>query len=384
MKISTPSGSVIIAGILLASLTAATAQTAKIKKVSAKGQAAKTEAPSPEKVAQYVRERFGMPSTYKVTPGSLEASAAPGYYQVQLTTDDGKQTRQQIVTISKDGHYLLVGPLVALNGDVDAAIVQQLRDQFRLPPSETLTPGPLHASKTPGFLVTTVTATMTGSTGPQTQNHDFFVTDDKKFLAIGDIYDFTKDPRKEALRVISLKDSPTQGPANAPVTIVEFADLECPSCAHMHQFLEDQLLPKYGDKVRVVFKEFPLVNIHQWAVAGAVANECAYKIDPSKFVAYRSLIFQHQTDVDAVQANSSQVRDLLLGYGQQVGLDRGKLAPCFDGQESKSRVDEGKHEGDELSVNQTPTFYINGKILAGGAPPDIFYQAVDDALKNVK
>ena len=55
---------------------------------------------------------------------------------------------------------------------------------------------------------------------------------------------------------------------------------------------------------------------------------------------------------------------------------------CFDAQSSKPRVDEGKHEGDELSVNQTPTFYINGKILAGGAPPDVFYQAVDDALKG--
>ena len=71
-------------------------------------------------------------------------------------------------------------------------------------------------------------------------------------------------------------------------------------------------------------------------------------------------------------------------YGQQVGLDRGKLGACFDAQSSKPRVDEGKHEGDELSVNQTPTFYINGKILAGGAPPDVFYQAVDDALKGVK
>lgn len=378
-RLSSMSGNV-IALMVLAGVTVAAGQTVNVKTVAAKGHAhsaEKIEAPTSDRVAQFVRERFGMPSNVKVTAGPLEASPDPGFYQAQLTTDDGKQPRQQIISVSKDGHYLIVSPLVPLNGDVDAAIVQQLRDQLRIPSTENLAPGVLHASKFPGFLNTTITAT----NGTQTQTHDFFVTDDKKFLALGDVYELNKDPRKEALRVMSLKDAPTQGPSGAPVTIVEYADLECPSCAHMHQFLENDLLPKYSGKVRVIFKEFPL-QFHQWAIAGAVANECAYQLDPSKFVPYRTLIFQHQSDVDAVQANSSQVRDLLLGYGQQVGLDRGNLAACFDAQSSKSRVDAGKHEGEELSVSSTPTFYINGKILAGGAPPDVFYQAVDDALKG--
>ena len=372
-----------MAGVLLASLTVAAGQSGSLKIIPAKGHphsALKSEPPSSEKVAEFVRERFGIPSNVKVSAGPLEQSADPAFYQVQISTDDGKQPKQQYVTVSKDGHYLVVSPLVPLNGDVDAAIVQQLRDQLRIQATVDLKPGPLHASRFPGFLNITISA----SSGTQTQAQDFFVTDDKKFLALGQVFEFNKDPRKEALRVMSLKDQPTQGPAAAPVTIVEYADLECPSCARMHQFLEDQLVPKYGGKVRVVFKEFPLINIHQWAVAGAVANECAYQLDSSKFVPYRTLIFQHQNDVDAVQANSSQVRDLLLSYGQQVGLDRGKLAACFDAQSSKPRVDAGRHEGEELSVNQTPTFYINGKILTGGAPPDVFYQAVDDALKGVK
>ena len=373
----------VLASISLAGLTVFAAQSGnKLKTVAAKGQsrvALKSDPPTSERVAQFVRERFGIPSNVKVSAGALEPSPDSSFYQAEITTDDSKQTKQQPVTVSKDGHYLVLGALVPLNGDVDATIVQQLREQFKLPASENLTPGALHASKFPGFLSTTVTA----SNGTQSQTHDFFVTDDKKFLALGDVFEFNKDPRKEALRVMSLKDMPTQGPTGAPVTIVEYADLECPSCAHMHQFLEDELLPKYGDKVRLIFKEFPLA-IHQWAVQGAVANECAFQIDPSKFVPYRTLIFHHQNDVDAVQANSSQVRDLLLSYGQQVGLDRGKLSGCFDAQSSKSRVDAGRHEGEELSVSQTPTFYINGKILAGGAPPDVFYQAVDDALKGSK
>jgi predicted DsbA family dithiol-disulfide isomerase len=74
----------------------------------------------------------------------------------------------------------------------------------------------------------------------------------------------------------------------------------------------------------------------------------------------------------------------LLDLGQQVGLDRAKLAVCLDSQASKPRVDEGRKEGDALAVSQTPTFYINGKILIGGPPPEAFYQAVEDALRGSK
>jgi protein-disulfide isomerase len=239
----------------------------------------------------------------------------------------------------------------------------------------------LHPSKYAGFLNVTVTA---NDAVHPSQSQEFLLTDDKKFLNLGGaVYPLNVDPRRQALSVMTLKDQPTQGPARAPVTIVEYADLECPSCAHMHEFLEDQLVPKYGDKVRVVFKEFPLVKIHQWAETAAIANECAYQIDPSKFVPYRTLIFKHQNDVDAVQANASQVHELLMSYGQQVGLDGAKLASCVDSQASKARVEQGMHEGEQLSVNSTPTFYINGK-FQGAAPPDIFFQAVDDAMKESK
>jgi protein-disulfide isomerase len=342
----------------------------------------KSDAPSVDKVLQFVRDKFGVVSTVKLSMGSLDPSPDPDYYQTVVSIDDGKQPRQQALSISKNGRLLLIGDLVPLSGDMNAAIPQAVRDAFKVPASVDLSvTGSLHPSKYPGFLNVTV---MAHDAVHPSQSQDFLVTDDKKYLNLGgQVYPLNVDPRRQALSVISLKDQPTQGPARAPVTIVEYADLECPSCARMHQFLEDQLVPKYGDKVRVVFKEFPLVKIHQWAETAAIANECAYKIDPSKFVPYRTLIFQHQNDVDAAQANASQVHDLLMSYGQQVGLDGAKLASCVDTQASKARVEEGMHEGEELSVNSTPTFYINGK-FQGAAPPDIFFQAVDDAMKETK
>ncbi|HUI42997.1 MAG TPA: DsbA family protein [Terriglobia bacterium] len=338
----------------------------------------KSEAPSREKVERYVRERFGLVSTTKVTIASFEPSADPGFLQTMVTVNDGKQSKDVPVSVSKDGRYLLVGPWVPLDGDVDAAIVQQVREHFKIPAKVNLATGALGPSPYHDFLVTTLTAT----DGSQTQTQKFIVTGDKKFLGLGDLYPFNVDPRRQALGIMSLKDQPTQGPASAPVTIVEYADLECPSCAHMHQYLEDEFLPKYGNKVRMVFKEFPL-PFHAWSKNAAVANECAFQMDPAKFVPYRTLIFKHQTDIDASQASSTDVRDLLLGYGQQAGLDRGRLSACFDAQASLARVEAGRKEGEQLSVTQTPTFYVNGRIYPGPTP-EILTQAVEDALNAAK
>ena len=101
-------------------------------------------------------------------------------------------------------------------------------------------------------------------------------------------------------RLINTKNQPSVGPSNAPVTIVEYADLECPRCAYFQKFLEEELIPRYGNKVRIVFKEFPL-TFHTWSTTGAVANECAYVIDPSKFLNYRTLIFGSQATINARQ-----------------------------------------------------------------------------------
>jgi protein-disulfide isomerase len=341
---------------------------------------AKSEPPSHDKVLAYLKERFGVVSTTQLSVGDFQASAAPGFWQATVTSNDGKQTKDQPVTVSGDGRYLFMGPLVPLGGKGDpAAITQAIREQFKLHSDLNVTATDPKASKYQGFLTTTVTA----SDGTHSNTLAFYLTDDRQFMTLSnDIYRFDLDPRKEALSIISLKDQPTQGAANASVTIVEYADLECPSCAHLHDYLEHEFMPKYGSKVRIVFKEFPL-PFHQWARYGAIANECAYQIDPSKFVDYRTLIFQHQNDVDAVQANASQVRELLMSYGQQAGLDAAKLGVCYDSQASKARVDAGHKEGEDLGVNQTPTVYINGRPFPG-PPPDVFVQAVEDALAQAK
>jgi protein-disulfide isomerase len=215
-------------------------------------------------------------------------------------------------------------------------------------------------------------AVITASDGKNTQTAEIFITKDRRTGILGGI---VLPFREDFVRgLIKTKDAPSLGPSNAPVTVVEYADLQCPACARLHEFLEKELLPKYGDKVRVIFKEFPL-PWHDWSTAAAVANECAYQINPSVFPAYRTLIFANQNAI-----NASNVRERLLALGDDAGVDRSRLAACVDSKASLSRVEEARQEGKNLGINGTPTTFVNGRIIVGPAPQTTFYKIVDEAL----
>ena len=254
---------------------------------------------------------------------------------------------------------------------ISQKIVQYLRERFNFPATVKLTTGTFRNSPYADFYVTTVIV----DDGKEKKNQDFFVSKNGRYLIDGTIFTLGADPKREVVQSISLHDVPSEGAANAPVTIVEFSDLQCPSCALFHEFLTKQLLPKYQGQVRVVFKEFPLVNIHAWALTGAIADQCVYQINPQSYVPYRSLIYQHQTSLTGANA-----RDALVQYGEQLGIDRLRLATCIDSKATLPRVERDAREGTQLGVSQTPTSYINGKILTGAASPDIVFKAIEEAL----
>jgi protein-disulfide isomerase len=331
-----------------------------------------TVSPNTERIVRYIRERFGVPDSQSLTLDQFQSAAYPGYYRTTVTVEEGKDKKKSTIAVSADGRYLILSDFLPIGGNAQAGIVKQITDQFKLPADVKVSVGPFTACSFPGFLQTTITA----SSGARENKQKYYVTRDKRFIVLGGIFNMGIDPKEHALKIMKIADQPYEGGANAPVTIVEYADLECPMCAQEHRFLLDELLPHYGDKVKVVFKEFPLVQIHTWAYTGAIANECAYQIDPSKYAAYRSIIFAHQANITAVTA-----RDLLLYYGQEVGLDRLKLAACIDSKASLPRVEAGMREGQELGVDRTPTFFINGQILIGGGPRDGFFHVIDEALR---
>jgi len=256
--------------------------------------------------------------------------------------------------------------------DTRDKILRYLHERFPLSPTAKMTVGPLRPSAFPGFYQTTVTV----DDGKQTGTQDFYVSKDGHYLIQGNVYTLGADPRREAERQISTQGKPSAGPASAPVTIVEFADLQCPTCAKMHQFLESQLLPKYGEKVRVVFKEYPLVQIHDWALTAALANECVYVLKPEAFVPYRTKVFENQTNITATSAQAQLER-----YAEQAGVDPAKLRACIESKQTMGEIESDFKEAQALGVTSTPTFFINGKMLVGG-PPEEFYKVIDETLRR--
>jgi protein-disulfide isomerase len=337
--------------------------------------AVRSDSQTRERIAHFFRERFGMTDETKLAVEPLQPYTNPDLYQTTITLGDGTQKRTQDVFITKDYHYLVLGNLYTLGADPKNEIAQHVRERFKLPATMTLTVGPYRDSPFPDFFATKITA----STGNQTQAQDFYVTKDKRCFVLGSIFNLTTNLRQEALQTIVTDGQSSQGPAHAPVTIVEFSDLECPSCARFHQFLEKEVIPKYGNQVRIVFKELPLVSIHPWALTGAIACQCAYQLDPATYVPYRSLIFQNQNTIDPTNA-----RQRLLSLGEQIGLNRLQLATCIDAKVSLQRVEENFREATAIGVQSTPTTFINGRRIVGLPSPQEYFKAVDKALRAAR
>jgi protein-disulfide isomerase len=343
--------------------------------------AAATTSAMNQKIIQYVRERYGIPDAVKVNVAPFQDSEYTDFYTTTISVDDGTNKKARRALITKDGRYLVMGAVmvasptaqhnVAANTSAtDKKIVDYVRTRFKVPAAVKLTVGPFHDSEYADFYETTIF----GQEGGKQSATPAFMTKDGRYTVIGSVYNLNADPRREVEQTINLREQPTVGPANAPVTIVEFADLECPTCAEMHKFIETQLLPKYGNKIRIVFKEFPLVTIHDWSLRAAVANECAYQMNPADYFPYRSIIFESQGMI-----NAANVRQLLLDFGQRVGLNQLKLATCLDSKASLPRVEADMQEGRKLGVMSTPTLFVNG-VPVVGLSPDRIYGMIDKAL----
>jgi len=328
-----------------------------------------------DKILKYLRERFGVPDTVKLTLGPLLPSpVVPGFNQAAVMVADGKNQKSQPVLVSRDARFLVVvtGSIVDLPQDTPAEIAQRFHETYKTPDTLKLTVGASKPSASPAFNE----AVLTMDDGKNKQDRTLLITHDGKHMILSDLYPLGVDPRQLALHNMALTGEPSVGPPNAPVTLVEYADLQCPTCARMHDFLETKLIPRYGNKLHVVFKEYPL-PMHDWSFTAAIADQCAYEINPSSYVPLRTLIFQNQQLI-----NIANLRDTLLNFGEQSGVDRVKLAGCLDSKASLSRIQRDMAEAKRINVASTPTVFINGRMIVGLPSEDAYYQAIDAALQG--
>jgi protein-disulfide isomerase len=160
---------------------------------------------------------------------------------------------------------------------------------------------------------------------------------------------------------------PWTGGKDAAVTIVEFSDFQCPYCRAAEPVLK-QVRAKYGDKVKLVYMDFPL-GMHQHAMDAAVAGRCA--ADQNKFWQLHDAMFSDQSKLDAASLKASAAK---------VGLDSNKFNACFDAKTGTDGIKSDQAQAARLGVNGTPTFYVNGREMVGMESADGFSVVIDDEL----
>ncbi len=168
----------------------------------------------------------------------------------------------------------------------------------------------------------------------------------------------------------------TKGSENAPVTLVEYGDFQCPACATYYPIVERVIAEEGGDKVRFVFRHFPLAQ-HANAMPAGMASEAAGA--QGKFWEMYSILYEKQRDWE----NAKDSKIIFTKYAEDLGLDMVKFAEDFESQYLKDRINNDYKGGAKGGVNSTPTFFVNGKKIDSPANYDAFKKIIDDAIPKI-
>jgi len=180
-----------------------------------------------------------------------------------------------------------------------------------------------------------------------------------------------EQPSRESVAEFKItKDDHVRGDFNAPITLVEFSDFECPFCAR-HYPTMNKILNGYKGKVRLVYKHFPL-GFHPNAQKAAEASECAS--EQGKFWEYHDKIFENQSSGLSAEKFKQWAKDL--------GLNSNKFNDCLDSGKYAQKVQADYQEGLQKGVNGTPATFVNGQLVSGALPYESFKQIIDNLLNQ--
>jgi protein-disulfide isomerase len=228
------------------------------------------------------------------------------------------------------------------------------RELFGWGPNVKVKLGPLTQSTAADFYVVPIDVAM----NDQHETGEVYVSKDGKTLLRGEIYDMGVDPFADNRAKLHTDGSPSKGPADAKVTIVEFADFECPHCAELAEALK-AVEARYP-QVRVVYKDFPLLNIHPWAQTAAFGAHCAFEQSPAAFWKVHDSIFENQDVI-----STENIWDKLVQYATEAGLNADTFKACLSSPDTQKAIDASRAEGLALTVNSTPTVFVNGRPMVG-------------------
>jgi len=275
----------------------------------------------------------------------------------------------------------------------DKRIISVVRSRFGVPAEYSIHVGERKASDMAGYDSVPVTF----NRGDKSSSINFLISKDGKTLARLDTYDLTRPPTES----VSTDGRPAVGSATAPVTIVNFDDLECPFCARMQEELFPATEDRYKGLVRIVYRDYPLVEIHPWAMHAAIDANClGAQSEPGywNLVAY---LHSHAHEINdamrpaaAASAPAGQKPALELpgafraldkstrDEGERQKINLKQLDACMAAQDDTT-VRASMKAGDALGVDGTPALFINGvRVPAGAQPTEVFWPMIDRALQD--
>ena len=203
-----------------------------------------------------------------------------------------------------------------------------------------------------------------------------YLTRDGRYLLRGELNDLTVDPLAANISKMKLEGAPVLGDPQAPITVVEYSDFECPVCRGLHDAIRG-LFPKYP-QVKVVFKDYPIEQIHPWARTAALAGRCAYLQDPKAFWKVYDLIYDNQDLVSATNAYEK-----MIDYAGRSGLNTDTFKSCLASSQAAADIDASIANANLLEVRSTPTLFINGRRLVG-ADPHALEQYIEYEINRLK
>lgn len=260
-----------------------------------------------------------------------------------------------------------------LTPEVVRRVQNEIRSHYSVPQQVGISVSSPQPSDVPGYdkLVVTFTHSEKKTT------IDFLLSKDRKTLARLETFDISQD----LMSRIDMTNRPVRGSGAATVTIVNFDDFQCPFCSRMHSTLFPGLLKTYGDRVKFIYKDYPLLEIHPWAMHAAVDANCLAAQNNEAYWDFADYVHGNQKTIGGKSRTEAfaNLDQITKEQGQKHQLDQDKLQACVAKQD-ETAVRASMTEADKLGVDSTPTLFINGERVSGAMPEEEMRTILDRAL----
>ncbi|HXE92092.1 MAG TPA: thioredoxin domain-containing protein [Terriglobales bacterium] len=263
--------------------------------------------------------------------------------------------------------------------ETNRRLERQVRVYFKVPATVNVAVKERKPSDFPGFEKVTVTL----SDDTRSSSYDFLLSQDEKTLYRLTTVDISKDPFAENVKKIDTTGRPVRGNKDAKVEIVVYDDFQCPYCARMHGYLFQDIIKTHGDRIRVLYKDYPLQSIHPWATHAAINANCLAAQNHDAYWDFADRIHLNQKEVTGenrpLPEQLAVLDRIAMEYGGKHKLDASRLEACIK-KADDSAVRASIAEGDALGVDSTPQLFINGELVAGAVPPKDLRAVLDRIL----